>query len=386
MPAMLVGMTSSMPPVEGRLLDDRYRLGALLGVGGVAEVYRATDERLHRGVAVKLFRGDVADQLHRHEDEMRTLARLNHASLVTVYDTGTDDVTEQPFLVMALVEGSTLADQLQAGALGPERTAEIGAAVADALAYVHGQGLIHRDVKPANVLISNAGRVFLADFGIARLVDAAHVTQAGDVLGTPAFFAPEQVSGEPVGPPADVYALGLVLLECLTGHREYDGAPLEVAMARLNRQPEIPEGLPPGWRDVLLGMTSRDPATRLSAAQVTDRLGRISVGDPGTQATSLPGAAATTMLMGAPASSATTIMPPVAEPLPAGTVTPAPPRRSRAVLVLLGLVIVAAAGVGVYEVEHNQTSSGGHCAASTGPALKGNLEDDMRHIEQLTCR
>src|ERR1700712_2428478 len=115
MPAMLVGMTSGMPPVEGRLLDDRYRLESLLGVGGVAEVYRATDERLHRGVAVKLFRGDVADQLHRHEDEMRTLARLNHASLVTVYDTGTDEVTEQPYLVMALVEGSTLADQLQAG-------------------------------------------------------------------------------------------------------------------------------------------------------------------------------------------------------------------------------------------------------------------------------
>src|ERR1700759_2158991 len=103
MTAMLEGMTSGMSPAEGRLLDDRYRLGTLLGVGGVAEVYRAIDERLPRGVAVKLFRGDVADQLQRHEDEMRTLARLNHASLVTVYDAGTDSVTAQPYLVMALV-------------------------------------------------------------------------------------------------------------------------------------------------------------------------------------------------------------------------------------------------------------------------------------------
>jgi serine/threonine protein kinase len=386
---MLEGMTSGMQPVEGRLLDNRYRLGSLLGVGGVAEVYRATDERLHRGVAVKLFRGDVADQLHRHEDEMRTLARLNHASLVTVYDTGNDDVTQQPYLVMALVEGSTLADQLQAGRLSPERTAEVGAAVADALAYVHGQGLIHRDVKPANVLISDAGRVFLADFGIARLVDSAHVTQAGDVLGTPAVFAPEQVSGEPVGPPADVYALGLVLLECLTGRREYDGAPLEVAMARLNRQPEIPAGLPPGWRDVLLGMTSRDPATRLSAAQVADRLDRIAAGDSSTQAISMPDSSATTMVMGAPAASATTVMPPAAQPPSSTTTLPDAYRRRRApraALVLLGVVIAAAVGVGIYEVQHNRGSSGANCTTATTPQLPGNLESDMQDLERLTCR
>src|SRR3954454_21701078 len=108
MTGMLEGMTTAMPPTDGRLLDGRYRLGSLLGVGGVAEVYRADDERLHRGVAVKLFRGDVADQLQRHEEEMRTLARLNHESLVTVFDAGTDDLTHQPYLVMALVEGSTL--------------------------------------------------------------------------------------------------------------------------------------------------------------------------------------------------------------------------------------------------------------------------------------
>jgi serine/threonine protein kinase len=385
MTAMLEGMTSSMPPADGRLLDGRYRLGSLLGVGGVAEVYRAIDERLHRGVAVKLFRGDVADQLHRHEDEMRTLARLNHASLVTVFDAGTDDVTGQPYLVMALVEGATLADQLQDGALSPARTAEVGTAVADALAYVHGQGLIHRDVKPANVLISSAGRVFLADFGIARLVDSAHVTQAGDVLGTPAFFAPEQVSGEPVGPPADVYALGLVLLECLTGRREYDGTSLEVAMARLSRPPEIPAWLPGSWRDVLVGMTARDPVSRLSAAQVAGRLREVNDAGDATQAMAMPvGADSATMLMPA----ATSVIPPARSTPLATDVTPTtPPRRRRRVAWLLALVIVAAiaAGVGVVLHNNNSSSGGGHCGPHK-PTLKGVLESDMQRIEGLSCR
>lgn len=370
-----------MPPPEGRLLGGRYRLGSRLGVGGVAEVYRAIDERLHRGVAVKLFRSDVTEQLHRHEDEMRLLARLNHPSLVTVYDTGDDNVTGQPYLVMALVEGSTLADQLRAGQLPMDRVAEIGASVAEALAYVHGQGLIHRDVKPANVLISSADRVFLADFGIARIVDSAHVTQAGDVLGTPAFFAPEQVSGEPVGPPADVYALGLVLLESLTGKREYDGTSLEVAMARLTRPPQIPPALPSGWRAVLAGMLAREPTDRLSASQVADRLRHIDDFDESTQAVPLLTAEPQTLLV----SPQTTVMPPV-EPSPVATATPvARRRRSRAPLVVLGIVIVAAVAVGVVITERDNSTPTRHCS-TTGPQLKGQLETDMQQIERLACR
>jgi serine/threonine protein kinase len=380
---MLVGMTSGPPPNDGRLLDDRYRLGSLLGVGGVAEVYRALDERLHRGVAVKLFRGDVADQLHRHEDEMRTLARLNHPSLVTVFDAGTDELTGQPYLVMALVEGTTLADQLRVGAIDPDRTAEIGTGVADALAYVHGQGLVHRDIKPANVLISNAGRVFLADFGIARLVDSAHLTQAGDVLGTPSFFAPEQVSGEPVGPPADVYALGLVLLECLTGRREYDGTSLEVAMARLNRQPEIPPNLPAAWRDLLTGMTARDPASRFSAAQVADRLRRLAGGDQSTVALSVPPVEPTTVAM----PMATTVMP-AAAALPPPLV-PAQTRRRRGpwiVVAILALLIIAAAAVGAVLVNRNKgTTTASHCPSGV-PVLPGQLQSDMTSLDGLVCR
>jgi serine/threonine protein kinase len=383
---MLLSMTSTGPANDGRLLDGRYRLGTLLGVGGVAEVYRAVDERLDRGVAVKLFRGDVADQLHRHEDEMRTLARLNHPSLVTVFDAGTDETTQRPYLVMELVEGSTLSDQLRLGSLTSVRTAEIGSAVADALAYVHGQGLVHRDVKPANVLISTGGRVHLADFGIARLVDSAHVTQTGDVLGTPAYFAPEQVSGEPVGPPADVYALGLVLLECLTGRREYEGTSLEAAMARLSRQPNLPVTLLGGWRDLLIGMTARQPSSRLSAPQVVDRLRRIASGDDRTAAMSIPPPPETDPATVA-LPMATTVMPQLPPPPVAYAPAPVPARRSRgpwiAVLVLV-LAIAAVAVVGVVLVNNHNKSTVGNCAIGS-PRLNGPLETAMRKLERLAC-
>jgi hypothetical protein len=383
---MLVAMTSGMPPEEGRLLDGRYRLGALLGVGGVSEVYRADDERLHRGVAVKLFRGDVAEELQRHEEEMRTLAQLNHASLVTVFDAGTDDETHQPYIVMALVEGSTLADQLRGGALSPLRTAEIGAAIADALAYVHGQGLIHRDIKPANVLISNADRVFLADFGIARLVDSAHVTQAGDVLGTPAFFAPEQVSGAPVGPPADVYALGLVLLECLTGRREYDGTSLEVAMARLTRPPNIPPNLPAVWRDLLLGMTAQQPSSRPSAPQVAARLRQIADGDTRTAVTALAPPEATTVAMGAmPMAAATTIMPAAATGVVTAPTGPPPSSSRRGWVIALILVLLIIAGAAIaYAVSNRGSSSSGECSAGAA-GLTGVIQDDMHALNAAAC-
>lgn len=368
----MLGTMTSPTPGEGRLLDGRYRLGALIGVGGVAEVYRAQDERLARAVAVKLFRGDVAEQLHRHEDEMRTLARLNHPSLVTVFDAGTDELTQRPYLVMELVDGSTLSEHLRLGPMAAARVAEIGTAVADALAYVHGQGLVHRDVKPANVLLGSGGRTYLADFGIARLVDAQHVTQAGDVLGTPAYFAPEQVTGEPVGPPADVYALGLVLLECMTGRREYDGASIETAMARLDRPPQLGPTLPAGWRDLLLGMTARQPSSRLSAAQVVERLRRLGSADDSTVAMAMPRSDPPTTVM--PAAGAA---PPVARP----------GRRRMWIAVAIVVVLIIAGTVAAVVAANHQ--SGGATGASCGsgtPPLSGRLETDMRNLENLSCR
>jgi eukaryotic-like serine/threonine-protein kinase len=374
---MLVSVTNDGSVNEGRLLDGRYRLGVVLGTGGVAEVYRARDERLERSVAVKLFRGDVGAELHRHEDEMRTLARLNHPALVTVLDAGTDDLTQQPYLVMELVEGATLADTLRAGPLGLARAGEIGASVADALAYVHGQGLVHRDVKPANVLISTGGRVYLADFGIARLVDSVHLTRVGDVVGTPSYFAPEQVSGEPVGPPADVYALGLVLLECLTGRREYEGTSLEAAMARLNRQPAVPPTLPPAWRDLLVGMTAREPSSRLSAAQVADRARRLDA-DARAAATAVLGADPATVPFAPP----TTVMP---QATGAATTAPTHRRSPWLVVAAVALVIIAIAVVAAVVLNNQNNGATRTCSPAT-PTLPAHLESDMAHLEQLTCK
>jgi len=259
--------------LPGTVLGGRYRLSSRIGYGGMAEVYRAIDEVLGREVAVKLLHPGAVDAPARVEAEMRTLARLSHPNIVAIYDAG--DHEGRPFFVLELVEGSSLSELLRSGRPEPRRTMEIGVAVADALSYVHARGVVHRDVKPGNVLLGQGGRVQLTDFGVARLMDAAHVTTTGMTVGTAAYLAPEQVTGSDVGPPADVYALGLVLLECLTGRREYVGSALEVALARLHRPPEVPEELPEGWRRLLPAMLRLDPAQRLSAPAAALALRRL---------------------------------------------------------------------------------------------------------------
>ena len=177
----------------------------------------------------------------------------------------------RPFIVTDLVEGPTLAERLEVGPLDPDEVLRIGARLADALAHVHRAGIVHRDLKPANVLLGADGPR-LADFGIARALDGTAVTGTGYVVGTAAYLAPEQVRGEWVGPEADVYALGLVLLESLTGRREYPGALVESATARLHRPPGIPTGLPFALDTALRAMTALDPADRPAAADVATML------------------------------------------------------------------------------------------------------------------
>ncbi len=226
------------------VVADRYTLGERLGSGGMAVVYRATDRVLHRDVAVKVLRDTADDETDRlrFTTEARTLAALSHRHLVMVLDAGTTG--DQPFLVMELVEGVTLSQRIADGPLPPDEVAVIGAQLADALAYAHDRGVIHRDVKPGNVLLG-AGGVKLADFGIARLVgDTVRHTKTGQAIGTAAYISPEQVLGHDVTPAADVYALGLVLLEVLTGERAYPGSSTEAALARLHRPPHVPDTLP----------------------------------------------------------------------------------------------------------------------------------------------
>jgi serine/threonine protein kinase len=369
-----------------RLLDGRYRLEDRLGGGAVADVFRAVDERLHRPVAVKLFRGDAAEELQRHEAEMRTLARLDHPSLVTVYDAGDDD--GQPYLVMQLVEGDTLGQELARGQLGSDRAARYGAALADALAYVHAEGFVHRDVKPANVLIAGDGRVHLADFGIARLVDSAHVTRTGDVLGTPAYFAPEQVSGQPVGPAADVYALGVMLLECLTGKRPFEGTAMEVAMARVHRDPELPATLPPVWRDLLAAMTAREPDQRITASQAADALRAIAAGEDIDR---------TTVMAPRPSPQATTVLPATAVVSHSAGATAAYPavtpgvavRRRRPVAVWVAaflVVVVAAVAIGIALARQHHNNGPAAYTPGTPTLTNQQLEHDMQELEKSVRR
>lgn len=250
------------------VLEGRYVLGDLVGVGASAWVYRAEDVRTGRDVAVKLYPPGVGGtDRARQRSELALLAQLHHPNLVVLYDAGEE--SGRAYLVMEFVDGSTLAEQLRAGPMQAGEVSRLGAELGYALAYVHSRGITHRDVKPANVLMG--GRPMLTDFGIARLVDAARVTQTGYLIGTPAYLAPEQVKGGAVGMPADVYALGLVLLEALTGYREFEGDGPEAAFARLSRQPSVPDDLP-GLTDLLREMTALDPEDRPSAADVSERL------------------------------------------------------------------------------------------------------------------
>ncbi len=248
----------------------------------MAVVYEATDVVLGRTVAVKLFRMDTADDAgpERQSGEVAVLASLNHFALVTLFDAGTAVIEGVPrtFIVMEFVNGRDLRSRISDGPVLPAEVAEIGADLGEALHYVHSQGIIHRDIKPANVLLAPSGfpgrgmHAKLADFGIARLFDATHLTKTGALLGTAGYLSPEQALGDPIGPPSDVYSLGLVLLECLTGERAFPGSAVESAMARLARDPVIPDFLGTGWAEVLGGMTNRVVEERFTAEQAAVRL------------------------------------------------------------------------------------------------------------------
>ncbi|MEU0949686.1 protein kinase [Streptomyces canus] len=257
------------------VVADRYRLGARLGSGGAADVYEGIDLRLKRPVAVKVFRPDGEPALEqRFADEAVLLAGLQHPGLVTVYDAGRHQ--DRPFLVMELVKGPTLAQRISAGAMEPDHVARLGAALAGALAHVHAAGIVHRDVKPSNVLLDTADAPHLADFGISQMMGATRHTASGALLGTAAYLAPEQVLGRGVGPSADIYALGLVLLECVKGELEYGGTPLEAAVARLHRPPVVPCSVPPRLAELIHAMTAREDKARPDAEQCAEALSALS--------------------------------------------------------------------------------------------------------------
>lgn len=285
------GLAATPDDRTGQTLAERYLLEELIGQGGMSSVYRAHDQALGRVVTIKIFLPALAaaEDIRRQQDEIRMVATLNHPSLVTLFD-AVADIDGRAFLVLEYVDGEDLRERLARGALDTEATTAIGIDVASALAYVHDRGVVHRDVKPGNILISASTTVNgavsakLADFGIARLVDAARVTMTGSVLGTASYLSPEQALGEVVSSASDVYSLGLVLLECLTGDKAFPGSGIEAAIARLSRDPDIPASVDPTLAELLHVMTSRDPGGRPAAIEVAATLRDFafaSTADPG---------------------------------------------------------------------------------------------------------
>jgi serine/threonine protein kinase len=272
---------------RGVLLGGRYRLLEQIGHGAMGTVYRAKDVHLDRDVAVKFIQTPTvnADDLRREEDEVKVLARLSHPGLVTLFDAGSDLMDRQLpqlYLVMELIRGPDLRDRLSRGSLPPLDVGQIGHDLAEGLNYVHDQGVIHRDVKPANIMVfdyRNHGarvRAKLTDFGIAVMMEAP-LTKGGTFVGTAAYVSPEQAKSETLDPSTDIYSLGLVLLECLTGVVSYPGPPLPSALARLLRNPHIPADLDPQWTTLLTAMTAADPAARPSAHEAAMALHEITL-------------------------------------------------------------------------------------------------------------
>lgn len=259
--------------IEGTVLADRYAVGELLGRGGMAEVYLATDRVLDRPVACKVLGGWLAHDrtfVERFRREALAAARISHPNLVAVFDAGSEDGVH--YIVMEHVPGETLADVLHSeGRLHHARAATIAASVADALEVAHAAGIVHRDVKPANVMLTPDGRTKLMDLGIARSIDGETITHASSILGTAGYLSPEQARGEPVDHRSDIYSLGCVLYEMLTGRQPFEARdPLAVAYQHVHEPPVSPTSLEPsiplGLEAVTLRAMEKEPAARFQSA------------------------------------------------------------------------------------------------------------------------
>jgi eukaryotic-like serine/threonine-protein kinase len=283
--------------LQGQVLGGRYALGAMLGSGGMGQVYRARDRVLERTVAVKVLSAAATQDLElvaRFGREARAAAALHHPNIVTVFDSGAD--SDLQYLVMEYVEGQSLAGLLRReGVLEPRRAAEVGRQVCQALAAAHAAGLVHRDIAPGNVLVDPAGRVKVADFGIAKLAAATTMTGDGMVLGTAAYLAPEQAQGRPVDGRSDLYSLGCVLYELVTGAPPFAGdSPVAVAARQLTEPPIPPSDRNPrvgaAFEAVVLTALAKEPAGRYqSAAAMAQDLDRV-IADAGADTVALGGA------------------------------------------------------------------------------------------------
>ena len=347
----------------GRLIGGRYRLIAPLGEGGMATLWRAVDEQLDREVAVKLLRpqfGADPGFTARFKQEARSAGQLSHPNIVSVYDYGTDPVDAAQFIVMQLVDGEDLAAILRdRGRLSTNDAVRVAAEVASALEAAHRRGIVHRDVKPGNILITDGDKtVKVTDFGIARAVSEASMTVTGTTLGSVHYFSPEQARGDNVTGASDVYSLGIVLYEMLTGRRPFEGdSAAGVALRRLNEDPMPPSAigvaLPPGLEAILMRSLAREREDRYPDAGAFGEALRAwqrdpdAIPSPGLRPAAAAAAAAATPRAGEP-----TVYVPPRVSRPADRVPVAPRRQIERegtpwwiwLLLLLGIVLLATIG------------------------------------------
>ena len=253
------------------VLAGRYRLEDQIAAGGMGEVWRATDLVLGRPVAVKLLRAEYVqhpETLARFRAEARHAGALSHPHIAQIYDYGEADPAHPPFLVMELVDGPPLTRLLASGPLDPAYVMDVIAQAADGLAAAHAAGLVHRDIKPGNLLLAPAGQVKITDFGIAHATGSAPLTRTGTLIGTPAYLAPERVSGASATPASDLYSLGIVGYECLAGALPFTGTAMEIALAHQMRAlPPLPPAVPAEAAALIAELTAKDAAERPASAR-----------------------------------------------------------------------------------------------------------------------
>ncbi|MDH6448822.1 MULTISPECIES: serine/threonine-protein kinase [unclassified Streptomyces] len=369
----------SEEPGSERLIAGRYRLLSPLGEGGMGTVWRARDEVLHREVAVKEVRAphglathEVDRMYARLEREAWAAARVANRNVVTVYDVATED--GRPWIVMELVRGISLAELLDAeGPLSPQRTAHIGAEVLSALRAAHEAGVLHRDVKPANVLLSNDGRVVLTDFGIAQVEGSSALTMTGEVIGSPEFLAPERALGRTPGPESDLWSLGVLLYAAVEGNSPFrQNTPLSTLRAIVD------EELPPPYRagpltPVIEGLLRKDPAQRLPAERAEQELRIIGAGGTPRADAVQAGPYAPTVAAPFPQEPPTAPYRPAPTPVSTPTTDSRPPDRNRraAAFLVVGVVVLALAIAGLTYALLNRDNGdkGGETAKDSGPAV-----------------
>ena len=349
----------SRPLQPGELIADRYELEELVGTGGMSSVYRALDTLLERNVALKILHphyGDDAEYVERFRREARSVAQLSHPNIVTVIDRGEADGRQ--YIVFEYVDGESLKQLVdRTGPLPARRAIELGLQVAEALAFAHNNGLVHRDVKPQNVLVTEDGEAKVTDFGIARSMDVEHgVTQTGTVLGTSNYLSPEQARGQAVTPATDVYSLGVVLYELLTGEVPFPGETfVAVAMKHINeeppsvaeRRPDVPLRLVAAIERAL----AKDPAVRFPSMAAFCAELKACLAELGE-----PDAARTFIQPGAVLKQS--------RPHPARA-----RRRHRWLLLLLAALVIAAALAAVFALRGSKNANGTSGKSSTGGAV-----------------